>query len=444
MSSDREVNVMDYTMAMNYIEGKNKLGIVPGLDNIKELLRRLGNPQNSVKCMHIAGTNGKGSIFSFVEDILICAGYKVGRYISPTIFSYLERFQINKVNMSEECFCHILSEVSAVVENMVQEKGVSPTAFEIETAIAFLYFKKNNVDFMLIECGMGGALDATNVMEKPLVSVMASVSLDHMQFLGDSISLITDNKAAIIKDHGLCVSYPQCEEAGAELEKKCAEKHAELDMVKRSEVDIIKQELLDNHFIYKGHEYCITLSGEHQIYNAATAIEIIHALNKKNVFSIEISDEVMENAIAKTNWPGRLTKIHDAPIVMVDGAHNEEAWKLLAAAVNKYFTNRRIIYIIGVLRDKEYNKMIDILKDSMSYAITVTPDNARALDKETLRELIVQEGIAAEMADNAETALTRAMSIAGADGVVMVCGSLSFIAEYLNFFSSKNKNQNSW
>ena len=415
---------MDINTAMYYIDKKNKLGIVPGLDNIKELLRRLDNPQDKCRSLHISGTNGKGSIFAFVESALIEAGFTVGRYISPTIFEYLERFQINKINMSENTFCRLLERVAGVIEKMEADGYMSPTAFEIETAIAFLYFAENKCDYMLIECGMGGTLDATNVIKRPLVSVIAQISIDHTAFLGDTIREISVHKAGIIKKESICVSAPQNEEAAQVLRSVCEEKKTELIMVDEQDIYVEKDNIEGIRFLYKGEKYNISLIGEHQIINAATAIEVLNAIN--------IKYEFIKKGLHNTEWKGRLTRVCDIPLMYVDGAHNVAAWMNLKNNINKYFTNRKIIYIIGVLRDKEYEKMVDILCDNMSYAITVTPDTPRALDNYTLAELIKKKGIKAETADTYKDAVRKAFDTAKDEDVIMVCGSLSFISDYLN------------
>ena len=422
---------MDFAMAMKYIEEKNKLGSVPGLDNVKELLLRLGNPQNSCKCLQIAGTNGKGSVFSFVQEILIDAGYSVGRYISPTIFTYLERFQINKNYISEEAFSKILTEVSDKVSEMEKDGLESPTAFEIETAVAFMYFKYNKVDYALIECGMGGDLDATNVISKPVMSVIASISMDHMQFLGNTLTEIATHKAGIIKDNSVCVMAPQPDEVIEVFDKVCRNMHTELVCVDETAINIQDMTTEKTVFIYDGETYNIRLLGEHQVINATLAIEAARRISGITINNIRAG---LEN----TTWRGRLTHVCDMPDVYVDGAHNEAAWQYLKKAINKYFTKRKIIYIMGVLRDKEYHKMIDILADTMSYAITVTPDTPRGLEKEILASLISDKGVGTITADSAYAAIEAAKlkekelyNMDDEKPVILVCGSLSFISEYL-------------
>ena len=422
---------MEYTVAMNYIEEKSKLGTVPGLVNVKELLLRLDNPQNKCACLHIAGTNGKGSIFAFVQEALIKAGYKVARYISPTIFDYRERFQINKEYISEKRFCELLEKVSKIVDVMVFEGGYDPTAFEIETAIAFQYFYEENVDFVLVECGMGGLLDATNVIDNPLLTVFASISMDHMQFLGDSLAEIAANKAGIIKPDGYCVSYAQEEVVRKVLDERSKNLCAKMYYASTDALKILSMDIEGSKFLYKEKEYEIGLLGEHQIYNAIVAIEVLEKLSAINKVKIEYED--IYDGIKETKWLGRLTRVSENPPIYVDGAHNEAAWLFLKGAVNKYFTNKKIIYIIGVLKDKEYTRMVDILKDTMNYVITVTPNTPRGLSKEILAKLIAQCGIEVDCADSSKMAIELAKKKADKDSVILVSGSLSFILDYLQY-----------
>ncbi len=422
---------MDYKTALKYIEDKNKLGIVPGLDSIKELLKRLGNPENDCKALHIAGTNGKGSVFAFVESALIASGYKVGRYISPTIFTYLERFQINKEYMGEDTFCRLLERVAKEISAMEEDGFGSPTAFEIETAVAFLYFSDEKCDYMLLECGMGGTLDATNVIASPVVSAIARISMDHMQYLGETIEEIAKNKAGIIKDNSVCVTTVQKDEVSNILKEACEKRSSRFVTVDSDALEILSEDFEKSVFAYKNKIYEIKLLGEHQILNAAMAIEVLKAVGT--------DDEYIKRGLKETEWKGRLTKVSDEPPVYVDGAHNEEAWLVLKHNINKYFTNKRIIYIIGVLKDKEYKKMVDILCNNMEYAITITPDTPRGLDKEILAGLIREKGIKTDTADDSGMAMKKAVAYISDnpnadddDGfVIMVCGSLSFIADYM-------------
>lgn len=419
---------MDFTEAMKYIEEKNKLGQRPGLERIKELLLRLGNPQDKVKCLHIAGTNGKGSVFAFMQDILMEAGCSVGRYVSPTSFCYLERFQINGKYIDEAVFAEALTKVAEKVRDMEKDGYMSPTAFEIETAVAFLLFLEAKVDFSLVECGMGGLMDGTNVISNPYMTVMAQISRDHMQFLGDTLSEIAYQKAGIIKGNGICVCATQADEVKTVIKNTCEQKNTRLYCVNHSDINIVDTDIDGSRFLYKGEEYFISMPGDFQIINAVTAIEAAMQIGN----SIKtINTDMIRKAIAGTKWLGRFTVVRKNPYVIVDGAHNEAAWICLKNSLHKYFTNQKFIYIIGVLRDKEYQKMVDIIHDTMKYAVTVTPDNARGLENIVLSELIATKGVETVTADSNQDAMEKALVKASEDDVIVVCGSLSFIGAYM-------------
>lgn len=432
---------MNYLEAQNYMEEKSRLGIVPGLTQVKELLRRLGNPQNMCRTLHIAGTNGKGSVFAFVQESLLVAGYHVGRYISPTILTYLERYQLDRHYMSEDEFAALLTEVAAVIEAMETDGFASPTAFEIETAVAFLYFARNHVDYVLLECGMGGREDATNVLEKPEICVFAPISMDHMQFLGDTLTKIAAEKAGIIKPGTIVISAPQAPEVSQVLRQTCKEQQASYIEVKPSDWEVVQMSLDGTDLVERGTRqdasktkkpYHIPLLGEHQIINAQTAITILRTLY--------IEETAIHEGVAQTVWPGRMTKVAEHPYIYVDGAHNVAAWEYLRTSVEKYFTNRRVIYIIGVLKDKEYRKMVDILAPTMAAAVVITPDSPRGLPKEILAALLQEKNVPVQLADTSTDALQKAGKQAEDEDVILVCGSLSFLAEYLQLKSGDEKN----
>ena len=415
---------MNYIEAQNYIEEKNRLGVVPGLTQVKELLTRLGNPQNACRTLHIAGTNGKGSVFAFVQEGLLAAGYHVGRYISPTIFTYLERFQIDKTSMSRQEFAMYITRVSEVVTQMEKDGFAGPTAFEIETAIAFLYFKERNVDYVLLECGMGGRLDATNVLEKAEITVFSQISMDHMQFLGDTLADIAKEKAGILKHGSFCIASPQQKEVSEVLADICLEKQVPYEEVRPEAWNVMSMDLTGSTFSDEKGTYTIRLLGEHQITNAQTAVCVLRKL--------QIEDACIRAGLERTSWPGRLTKVQEKPYIFVDGAHNEAAWRYLRLAVQKYFTNRRIIYIIGVLKDKEYDKMVEILAPTMARAVTITPATPRGLPKEVLAHLLEAKHVPTDMAQTSAEAMRIALRYAAKEDVILVCGSLSFLSDYLS------------
>lgn len=432
---------MNYSEVINYIHEKEKLGSVFGLEAINELLFRLGNPEKEIKAIHIAGTNGKGSIMSFVEESLICAGYKVGRYISPTIYDYRERWMLNHVWATEEEVSSIISEVADKVSEMIEDGYNSPTAFEIETAAAFLFFKKWQVDYMLIECGMGGRLDATNVLDDA-INILASISMDHMKVLGDNVIDITREKLGIVRKGSVLITYPQTEEVMQEIRSYALENDVRLIEADSSLLDINDEDIYGSEFIYKGEDYRINIGGRYQVLNAITAVEAlgyilkcgdevgssevcsseIDASNKKSEDDLTLS--FIKEGLRNTSWDARFEVVNDDPVVIVDGAHNEDAWYKLRESIETHFTNKKVIFIIGVLADKEYDKMVRILGPLAQVVYTVQTDSPRALSKEVLAECFESVGVKAVPFSGIEEALSVALDEDGAidsvkrDGVI--------------------------
>jgi len=422
--------------AWNYIEEINKAGSVLGLESITELLERLGNPQNRLKVVHIAGTNGKGSVGAFLEQILIDAGYHVGRYVSPTIFSYLERFQINKEYMSDEDFVNILNDVKAVSDKMVSEGYHRPTAFETETAVAFLYFLKKNVDIVLLETGMGGISDATNVCRKPLCTILTSISMDHMQFLGNSIYDILDAKLGIVKEGVPCISDFMENGMRKVWLDKCEKKNCLHIMTDIEQLIVTENTLNGIKFVYKDKEYMISMLGKHQVNNSVLAIETAFVLNKYG-FDLDYVD--IYKGLQNTKWQGRFQKIYDTPPVYVDGAHNEGGWLALKNNIEDYFYGKQMIYVCGVLKDKEYEKMIKLLSPYSDWFIAVTPDSPRALSGKLLAEY-AEKYVKNSMSCDLDTAMDKAFEIAKGlcAPVILVFGSLSFIGPVIERYGNEN------
>lgn len=421
---------MDIQEAMNYIEERNRLGSVLGLEHIQELLVRLGEPQNQCKVVHIAGTNGKGSILAYMDAVLQEAGYQVGKYVSPTVFCYLERFQINSTYMKEEEFGCYLNRVRKVVEGMEQDGIHGVTAFEIETAVAFLYFYEQNVDVVLLETGMGGRLDATNVVSKPICTIISSISLDHMKILGGTIEKIAYEKTGILRDRVPCVVYPINEKAMPVISEQCSLHNAELIVPDLQQLVIKQENLQEEQFCYKNVEYKIGLLGKYQIYNAITAIEALTVIDdqlKKNGQNGLKKVNIIKG-LHKAEWKGRFEVIKRSPYVIRDGAHNPDAARQLYEQVTKHFTNRRIIYIIGVLGDKEHYTMLSLLVPLAwkVYVITV-PNNQRALPAEQLAEEVREFCNQVEIAETPEQAYEKALSEAEPEDVVIAFGSLYYI-----------------
>lgn len=421
---------MKYEEAMEYIEECNALGSVPGLESIKRLTGMLDNPQEKLTFIHVAGTNGKGSVSSFIAGGLKTAGYKVGRYISPTIFTYRERFQINDRMISKKELGELMEQVKEACDRIVAEGHPHPTSFEIETALSFLYFVKKECDVVVLETGMGGRLDATNIIPSPKLCILTSISMDHMQFLGDTLADIAVEKCGIIKMGTTVISTKQSEEAMEASAKTCEERNAELIVADSSQVTKVKQGLEKQFFIYDGVKYEISLSGTYQIENAVLAVRALNWLSK-NGFE-KVNETKIVKGLQGTVWKGRFSVISKKPYFIVDGAHNVAAAEKLAESIRFYFTNRRIVYIMGMFRDKEYEKVIRITAPLASQVITVAaPGNPRALPALDLAVAVREVNPHVTSADSLEEAVEMSYLFADKDSVIIAFGSLAFLGQLM-------------
>ena len=425
---------MNYEEAMNFIQNTNKFGSVLGLDNIRELLERLGNPQDQLRVVHIAGTNGKGSTLAFLAGIFRESGYRAGRYVSPASFSYEERFRINEENISKKDLCFYMEKIKNVAEEMVKDGLSHPTMFEIETALSFLYFLDKKVDVVLLETGMGGRLDATNVVKKPIATVIASIGMDHMQFLGDTLEKIASEKAGIIKEGCPVISYDNTKEVNEVIKNKAKQMHAKVTFVSSAGIRVLQESLNGESFSYRSSDgrwyekIEIPLLGRHQINNAALALETLNVI--KNYYCI--SDFQTEDGMRKTIWRGRIEILEREPMVICDGAHNPDGAKSLLSFLQNNFTNQRLIYIMGVLSDKDYEQMVQILAPAADKIYTVAPDNPRALSSRELCNCISKYHQNVEERQRLAECLSEVRQKAEKDDVIIICGTLSFQNELIN------------
>ena len=335
---------MNYKETLEYIESLNQYGSVLGLDNMLRLCEKLGHPEEKCKFIHIAGTNGKGSTSAYIAHMLMAAGFKVGRYISPTITDYRERFQIGKRMITQKDLCGYMERMKAVCEELVAEGQPHPTPFEVETALGFLYFAEKECDYVVLEVGMGGATDATNVIPSPVACVWVSISMDHMGFLGKSLTSIASVKAGIAKKGALLISCKQEPEAEAVLQVQAGKVGGSLVIADTGQATGVKYGLTTQQFSYKGlSKLKIHLAGTHQVSNAVLAVEVILQLRASGV---DISDKAIYKGLEDTVWQSRLEVLGKHPLFVVDGAHNEDAARQLAASIETYFKDKRMIFIM--------------------------------------------------------------------------------------------------
>ena len=416
---------MNYQQAMEYISNLelNK-GSVLGLEPIRNLLKRLGNPQDELSVIHIAGTNGKGSTQAFLLGVLKEAGYQVGSYISPTIFQYRERIQIGGTYISEEEISALFTRIFPIVEEMKANGEGSPTAFEIETAISFLYFKEKKVDFVLLETGLGGREDATNVVLKPICSVITNVSMDHMGILGNTLEEIAREKAGIIKE-GCPIILGINEERVVKVVSQVAkEKQAPLYFVKKELLTLKQSGITKQTLSYKEYEEIdISLGGNYQIDNAATALEVLSYLKTR----YPITEPNIRAGMSKTKWQGRFEVIKERPLVIRDGAHNEAAARALEESIKAHFTNKKITYIMGMLSDKEFEKVTAITAPYASSIYTISTQGKRGLEAKVLAKEAKQYCENVIPLASPKKALEEAIHSCEPEEVIIIFGSLSYI-----------------
>ena len=423
---------MNYNQAYECIEEWNKLGSVPGLDSITELCKRLGNPQDELKFIHIAGTNGKGSILCYISTILNSLGYKTGCYVSPTISTYLERFQVNGKYMSKAAFARYVERIKNVCDEMVSEGLPHPTSFEVETAIAFMYFLDKKCDIVVLECGMGGKLDATNLVTTSLMEVFAHIDMDHMQFLGQTQEDIAREKAGIIKPGTMVVSMPQKEEVSAVLREVAKANNCNYVEVSPEEISSIKYSLKGQSFMLDGAKFTTPLLGTHQIDNAATAVRAIQILGARGIIK-NATKENIQKGLAQAVWPARLSIVSKKPLIVIDGAHNPDAARRLSDSVDLYFADKRKIFIMGMFRDKAVEEVAGIMCGKADMVLTIaTPNNPRALSSVELAGIVAEVNPNVTSLDSVEEAIEMAKMFADDNTLILAFGSLSFLGRIMD------------
>ena len=419
---------MNYKEARVYLDEVSKYGSVLGLDNMRELLERLGNPQDDLKFIHISGTNGKGSALSYMSTILSGAGLRTGRYISPTLYAYRERIQVDGEMIDRESLAALVTVVKEAVDAMEAEKKGSPTVFEVETALSFLYFKEKKCDIVVLETGLGGTLDATNVVKTTVMEMISSIGMDHMEFLGGTLQEIAENKAGIIKPRTWVVSAEQDPQAAAVIRRVCREKECRLSVVDPDAFQDVHYGYDRQTFSYKDwKDVEITLAGTYQVTNAALALEAVEALRN---LGYSLTEEQVRKGMKEAFWRGRFSVIHKNPVVVIDGAHNPAAAKVLKDSLETYFQGKDLHFIFGVFADKDYQSVISMTAPLAKHIITIqTPDNQRALPAEQLRDAVAKVNPSVEAAGSIREAVRKIMENAHKDDVIVAFGSLSFLGE---------------
>lgn len=435
---------MTYQNALAYLDSLTNFEKRPNFDYKKSLkLERmfsfshlLGNPHRGIKTIHISGTKGKGSVSSFINSILMEAGYKVGLYTSPHLFSFRERIRVNGEPISEEDVARLLEEIKPHVDAMEKEKNC-PTYFEVSTTIAFLYFKRQGADFMVLEVGMGGRFDSTNIVES-LISVITPISYDHTQYLGSTLGEIAYEKCGIIKNNSIVISAPQRTEAMDVIKRISDERDSRLYIVgKDIFFETLDSDLNGQSFRlltrYGEYPYLrIQLLGDFQIENAATAVAAVEELRQRAIF---VTANTIKNGLKNARWPGRLELIHRKPFIVVDGAQDSSSVSRLKKAIKDIFRYKRLFLVFGAMGDKDIDGMCGELSGVADYVVATKSKSERACPPKDIKEKMLKFNRTTDVitADSVDKAIKRCREEASEEDLILVTGSLYVVAEAMEF-----------
>lgn len=419
-------------MIIDRIHEFNRFGMVLGLDRMEELLRRLGNPQDDLKVIHVAGTNGKGSVSKYLEEGLSACGYKMGLYTSPYIETFNERIRYDGADISDEDLEYYGQKVVSAAEAMVADGLDSPTEFEVVTAIAFLYFAGRQADITILEVGLGGIGDSTNVVKSPLASVITSISYDHMAQLGSSLAEIAVNKAGIIKTGCPVIANVPQRDAAKIIARKAYAMGSRLYDISGIRAAVsdetpfsqkVSMELYEKSY----SDVEISMVGRHQAENLKTALATLEILRKSG--AVKLDREALYEGLKRARQPGRFEVISEDPVVIIDGAHNEAGAQALQETMAQHFAGKKILLVAGILADKEIDSIVKFLTKITDHIIVTEPDNPRKLAAEKLAEHVVDFGVAAEAVPDVEAAVHRAKELADGYDVILFAGSLYLIGD---------------
>ena len=406
--------------AIAYIEQQGWSKTRLGLDRTRELLRKLGEPQKKLKFLHVTGSNGKGSTCAMLDAILRAAGYRTGLYTSPYIQDFCERIQVDGENIPGNDLARLTARVRAAAEAMDDH----PSQFELVTALGMLYFAERRCDVVVLEVGMGGALDSTNAIDAPEVAVMTNVGLEHTEYLGDTLEAIAETKSGIIKTGCHAVCYDGAPEVTAVVRRVCAQRNVPLRCVDFRQITPLAGDLDGQLFSWRGREYRLALLGEYQLHNVATVLETVEALRERGW---QISEDALRRGLAAVRWPARMEIVARAPVILIDGGHNPQCAAALAGSLHALLPGKKAVFLLGVLRDKDYASMMATLAPSAKEFICLTPLSDRALRADELAEYLCAQGLAAHAEADVSAGIRAALDAAGEDGTVVCFGSLYLV-----------------
>ena len=415
--------------AIAYIENQGWSTTRLGLERTKELLERLGNPQKKLKFVHVAGSNGKGSTCAMLDAVLRAAGYRTGLYISPYIQDFCERMQVDGKNIPGGALAELTEEVKAVADAMADH----PSQFELVTAIAMLWFVREKCDIVVLEVGMGGALDSTNAIDAPEVAVIANIGLEHTEYLGDTLEKIAGTKAGIVKPGCDCVCYDGAPEVTAVVRSACAERGVPLRVAEFSQIAALDHDLSGQRFCFRGEAFSLALLGAHQLHNAAVALETVEALRRRGW---KIPAGAVEEGLRTVRWPARFEVLSPAPLFVLDGGHNPQCAQALAEVLRDYLPGEKVTFLMGVLADKDWRAMLDAVSPFAARFVCVTPDSPRALPAAELAAELARRGFAAVSCARVEAGVRAALE---AGGPVVAFGSLYMAGAVRSAFPAERK-----
>ncbi|MBE6673755.1 MAG: bifunctional folylpolyglutamate synthase/dihydrofolate synthase [Ruminococcaceae bacterium] len=425
---------MNKEEALEYIHSINWTFCKPGLERIRELCEKLGNPQNSLKFIHVAGTNGKGSLCSMLSSVLKEQGYTVGLYTSPYIKCFNERMQINGEMISDSELAEITEKIKPIADSLEDK----PTEFELVTAIAFEYFKKHRCDYVVLECGLGGRLDSTNIIENSVLSVITGIALDHTSILGDTVEKIAYEKAGIIKEGVPCLWCGDNAEAYGVISNVAKEKNAPLFKTEKSGVNIKNATLDGTFFDFDDYNNVkINLLGTYQVSNAINVLYAVKLLQKSGV---KINKESVYKGLEKARWQARFEKISDTPLAIFDGGHNPQGVDSCVESIKSYFGNERVYVLTGVMADKDYTYISNKIGEIAACVFCITPNNPRALDAREYKKEFLRQNITAESYQSIDEAVCAALEMAKRMNKSLVClGSLYMYSQVVDSVKKHSK-----
>ena len=403
---------MNYDEALAFLKAASGRGSIMGLERIAELMKKLGSVQEKVPVIHISGTNGKGSFGAMMSSVLHSAGYTVGSFSSPAITDVTDQFRINCEPVGKDDFAALIDDVSKACSEMSD----LPTEFEILTAAAYLMFDKFRCDVALVECGMGGDTDSTNVISSPLLSVITNIQSDHCRILGDSLEEIAAHKAGIIKP-GCPVYYGGCDDVYRIIRRKADESESEVFLPVMAYMSEPEYTLSGTKFTYKGYELTLPLLGTYQTENVLNVLSCVDILRSKGVY---IPYTAVREGLSKAKWHGRFEVLCRSPYVIYDGSHNPDGIKRAAESIRMYFKGQKTALLIGIMADKDYSAYPETMADIAEKVFTVKPDNPRSMDPEKLAEIFTGKGIPAESFEQLPDGVAAAYSYAKSKNIPLI------------------------